>query len=437
MNSFSIFEHAHKKATCNGRSCPEAVTYALNKYFRHLCDSLDLRTDEETQEYVVKEGVEAYRAAGRAGDTNDEAAKDATNRIERMVKDAIKKDGRKSRPEKTYTLSHRPKREPLDLCEDMFESLPKPEPRRSHTDHSSHAHTGGRLSHHHDDQHHTTHHSHASRFTAGHHGSYSYAGHSGRPAPPMPAGTGRFNFPGPEYRDDRTGPARSHTIQEFRPSAGHVPGRHLYSTNEYRPSDPRRRSGPSRAYTAEEYRPSAGGWSGFSSKAPSSGHHYSGIDGSKGYEWSFTSYSKTSYSHSQATNTYSSYYSSTGPSPHSPPPHSHSYQTYEPSGTQHNDHSRPPPRSHHTFEPSGHSKRPPADRKPPICFYKVLGVPRTTTEKDIKTAYRKLSLGCHPDRPTGSTEKMAELNQANYVLSDLEKRRYYDATGCVPFDGNF
>jgi hypothetical protein len=443
MSSFSVFEHAHKKATRNGRSRPEAVTYALNKYFLDLCDSLDLRTDEETQECVVKEGVEAYRAAGRAGDTHDEAAKDATNRIKRMVKDAIRKDGGKSRPEKIHTSSHRPKRKPLDDYEDMFESLPKLEPCRSHTDHSSHAHTGRRPSHHDDDDHHHTPvHSHASRPTAGHHGSHSYAGHSGRQAPPMPAGTGRFNFPEPEYRDDRTGPARSNTTQECRPSTGHVSGGRSYSTNEYRPSDARKPSGPSRLYTTEGYRPSAGGWSGFSSNAPSGGHHYSGTDGSKGYEWSSTSYSKTSYSYDQAPHTHSSSYSSTGPSPHSPPPRSHSYQTYEPSGSQHNDHSRPPPRSYHTFEPSEHSKRPPtppppADRKPPMCFYKVLGIPRTATEEDIKTAYRKLSLGCHPDRPTGSTEKMAELNQANDVLSDLEKRKYHDTTGCVPFDRNF
>jgi hypothetical protein len=420
MNSFSVFEQAYKKASRNGRSRPEAVAYALNKYFIDVCDHYDLRADEKTQECVVKEGIEAYRNAGRAGDTHDEAVKAATKRIKAMVKDAIKKDGGKSRPEKTHKASHHSKHDPLDEYGELFESLPKPGPRRSHTDQSSYAHTSRRTSH--------------------HEGSHrkSNCSHADRPAPPMPAGTGRFNFPAPEYRGGSTRPARSHTTQEFRPSAKPAPDDRSYSTNDYRPSDARKPSGPSRAYTTTEFRPSEGGWSGFSSYAPSGGHNFFGTDGSTGYEWSSTSYTKTSYSNGQAPQTHSSYYSGTGPSSHAPPPRSHSHQTFEPSGSQHNDHSRPPPRSHQTFEPSEHTKRPPtpppADRKPGVCFYKVIGVPRTASQDDIKKAYRKLSLKCHPDRPTGSTEKMAELNQANDVLSDPEKRKYYDQTGCAPFD---
>ena len=65
-----------------------------------------------------------------------------------------------------------------------------------------------------------------------------------------------------------------------------------------------------------------------------------------------------------------------------------------------------------------------------LDYYKVLGVePGIETEK-IKTAYRDLAFQYHPDRNQGNpaaAEKMKQVNEAYAVLSDLEKRREYDA----------
>ncbi len=65
-------------------------------------------------------------------------------------------------------------------------------------------------------------------------------------------------------------------------------------------------------------------------------------------------------------------------------------------------------------------------------YYKVLGVNKNATEKEIKKAYRKLAKKYHPDNNKGdkaSEEKFKEINEANEVLSDPEKRKQYDALG--------
>jgi curved DNA-binding protein len=65
-------------------------------------------------------------------------------------------------------------------------------------------------------------------------------------------------------------------------------------------------------------------------------------------------------------------------------------------------------------------------------YYKTLGVPRTATEKEIKAAFRKLARKHHPDVNKGDAKAEArfkEINEANAVLSDPEKRRQYDALG--------
>jgi DnaJ-class molecular chaperone len=65
-------------------------------------------------------------------------------------------------------------------------------------------------------------------------------------------------------------------------------------------------------------------------------------------------------------------------------------------------------------------------------YYQVLGVPRTASEKDIKTAYRKLARKHHPDVNPGdkkSESLFKEIGEAYSVLSDPEKRKKYDRWG--------
>ncbi|MGP8214444.1 MAG: DnaJ C-terminal domain-containing protein [Bacteroidia bacterium] len=65
-------------------------------------------------------------------------------------------------------------------------------------------------------------------------------------------------------------------------------------------------------------------------------------------------------------------------------------------------------------------------------YYKILGVERNASADEIKKAYRKLALKYHPDKNPGNKtaeEKFKEINEANEVLSDPEKRKKYDQLG--------
>jgi curved DNA-binding protein len=64
-------------------------------------------------------------------------------------------------------------------------------------------------------------------------------------------------------------------------------------------------------------------------------------------------------------------------------------------------------------------------------YYNTLGVSKTATEGEIKTAYRKLASRYHPDvnKDSGAEDKFKEVNEAYQVLSDPEKRKKYDQFG--------
>src|SRR4030095_5654039 len=67
-----------------------------------------------------------------------------------------------------------------------------------------------------------------------------------------------------------------------------------------------------------------------------------------------------------------------------------------------------------------------------IDYYKVLGVDKNASEEEIKKAYRKLARKHHPDlNPTDKEahKKFQQINEANEVLSDPEKRKKYDQYG--------
>ncbi len=67
-----------------------------------------------------------------------------------------------------------------------------------------------------------------------------------------------------------------------------------------------------------------------------------------------------------------------------------------------------------------------------VDYYKTLGIAKTATAKDIKSAYRKMARKYHPDlnpNDKDANRKFQQINEANEVLSDPEKRKKYDQYG--------
>ncbi len=72
-------------------------------------------------------------------------------------------------------------------------------------------------------------------------------------------------------------------------------------------------------------------------------------------------------------------------------------------------------------------------------YYEVLGVAKDASDADIKRAYRRLAAKYHPDvnHEEGAEAKFKEINEANEVLSDPDKRAKYDQFGFAGVDPNF
>ena len=70
-------------------------------------------------------------------------------------------------------------------------------------------------------------------------------------------------------------------------------------------------------------------------------------------------------------------------------------------------------------------------------YYEVLGISKDSTEQDIKKAYRNMAKKYHPDRNKDNPEaesKFKEVQEANEILSDPQKRATYDQYGHAAFE---
>ncbi len=73
-------------------------------------------------------------------------------------------------------------------------------------------------------------------------------------------------------------------------------------------------------------------------------------------------------------------------------------------------------------------------------YYQILGVPKGSSDSDLKRAYRRLAKQYHPDVNKGdkvAEERFKEISEAYSVLSDAEKRKQYDMFGSGAFQGGF
>src|ERR1700704_4393965 len=70
-------------------------------------------------------------------------------------------------------------------------------------------------------------------------------------------------------------------------------------------------------------------------------------------------------------------------------------------------------------------------------YYETLGVAKAATAEDLKKAYRKLAMQCHPDRNPGdkkAEQRFKDISEAYDVLKDDQKRAAYDRFGHAAFE---
>jgi hypothetical protein len=386
-NSHDNLEYYYKKARDNGRTTKEAFQYALKKINAGKYKNDDFERDEDSQANLALELQDTYNECRDRGMSRAGAWASAQDHL------------------KSYMMNCGARGPahcsgPLDDLADMFDALPGCGSLFGDDVHRSRAHTGERPN---------------VRVREYTYSSYSSARQSYTDGPPTPAGRGEYAFPAPQYpsqtfRDASNG----HRVfepsgQDWRGAAyDKVSGSYSYSSKDQsRYTDDR--SPPSR--------PSHG---------PSArSHSYQTEDRRPRGEYS----SRPEPSSRPKPSTYSS---------------SRSYRTEDRRPGDYSSHRSDSDRyrssrAHPSSSNGSSSDRAPSDdnQRPSICFYRLLGISRDATPDEIKKAYRKLSLLNHPDRvieadKANANAKFQDINTANQILSDPEKRVYYDRTGYIP-----